>query len=433
MVDGRPFGVGWDRDAAMAAAIPSFAPLYGSCRWQEEGRRRRPNIMMADEDAVDEVKVFRSEDTDDDTIAESSQQLADDKKDVVLETEMEAGRPPVIGSKGGAFVKPSPSFQNMAAGLAAGGFSPSYPFPMLMPWFMTPAAYGIRPALSPNLCFMPAALSPSFNMFNPASPLYGAAFAKQAMDSVPLAPNMRGHPLNPLQLNQMRMPFMNPMMGNNSPKEDKRMSGGGKSKKDDHIKKPLNAFMWFMKENRPKLMEELGNKEKQSAELNKELGKRWQHLPKEEQQRYFEMAKKDREEHKQKYPQWSARENYAVHKRKKKRRDKSVESGESKKCRARFGVDNQEKWCKFCKRKKKCEYSSDRSVDGLSMDYNDQAFDAMAGSSSTGPSPLASSVGRSPVDANASDSESDVDDDDDVDPTFTQQMHEVAMQEEAII
>lgn len=43
--------------------------------------------------------------------------------------------------------------------------------------------------------------------------------------------------------------------------------------------------MWFMKENRPKLMEELGYKEKQSAELNKELGKRWHDLPKEEQQK----------------------------------------------------------------------------------------------------------------------------------------------------
>lgn len=31
----------------------------------------------------------------------------------------------------------------------------------------------------------------------------------------------------------------------------------------------MNAFMWFMKENRPKIMEEEEWKDKQSAELNK--------------------------------------------------------------------------------------------------------------------------------------------------------------------
>jgi hypothetical protein len=47
-----------------------------------------------------------------------------------------------------------------------------------------------------------------------------------------------------------------------------------REKKDqNHIKKPLNAFMIFMKENRQKLMEEKGYKERQSAELNKELGR----------------------------------------------------------------------------------------------------------------------------------------------------------------
>uniref|UniRef100_A0A8R1IMM2 HMG box domain-containing protein n=1 Tax=Caenorhabditis japonica TaxID=281687 RepID=A0A8R1IMM2_CAEJA len=126
----------------------------------------------------------------------------------------------------------------------------------------------------------------------------------------------------------MRMPSYLPpgmMPHQSSSGEPRRTQGGGKVKKEDHIKKPLNAFMWFMKENRKKLLEEIGNHEKQSAELNKELGKRWHDLPKEEQQKYFEMAKKDREDHKEKYPQWSARENYAVNKKKtKKRRDKSI-------------------------------------------------------------------------------------------------------------
>lgn len=56
---------------------------------------------MADEGA-DEVKVFRRTDAEDlETNAQSSHQLAEDKKDVVLETELES-RPngdPLIGAR----------------------------------------------------------------------------------------------------------------------------------------------------------------------------------------------------------------------------------------------------------------------------------------------------------------------------------------------
>ncbi|VDN42741.1 unnamed protein product [Gongylonema pulchrum] len=31
-----------------------------------------------------------------------------------------------------------------------------------------------------------------------------------------------------------------------------------------------------------------------------------------------------------------------------------ADNGEQKKCRARFGVVNQDQWCKHCKRKKRC-------------------------------------------------------------------------------
>lgn len=60
------------------------------------------------------------------------------------------------------------------------------------------------------------------------------------------------------------------------------------------------------------------------SEMLQELGRRWHDLPKEEQQRYYELAKTDREQHMQKYPGWSARENYAINKKKKRKRDKSV-------------------------------------------------------------------------------------------------------------
>ncbi|CAK5089919.1 unnamed protein product [Meloidogyne enterolobii] len=111
-----------------------------------------------------------------------------------------------------------------------------------------------------------------------------------------------------------------------------------------------------MKENRHKYMDECADKRKQSAELNKELGQVWQRMTRDEQQPYYDMATLKREEHQRLYPNWTARENYAIHKKAKKRRtrERSLENNDSKKCRARFGVDNQIKWCKHCKRKKKC-------------------------------------------------------------------------------
>ena len=104
----------------------------------------------------------------------------------------------------------------------------------------------------------------------------------------------------------------------------KRKKMERESKKDSHIKKPLNAFMWFMKENRQKVLNEDGNASKQSAELNTILGKMWHDLPKDEQQKYYEKAKEERENHQKLYPNWSARENYAVNKKKRKKRERSV-------------------------------------------------------------------------------------------------------------
>ncbi|VDO20999.1 unnamed protein product [Haemonchus placei] len=66
---------------------------------------------MADEGA-DEVKVFRRTDAEDlETNAQSSHQLAEDKKDVVLETELES-RPngdPLIGRRTNEKMSKSPS------------------------------------------------------------------------------------------------------------------------------------------------------------------------------------------------------------------------------------------------------------------------------------------------------------------------------------
>lgn len=127
-------------------------------------------------------------------------------------------------------------------------------------------------------------------------------------------------------------------------------------KKKSHIKKPLNAFMLYMKEMRAKVVAECTLKE--SAAINQILGRRWHELSREDQSKYYEKARQERQLHMELYPGWSARDNYGyVSKKKKRKKDRSPadSSGNSmKKCRARFGLDQQNQWCKPCKRKKKC-------------------------------------------------------------------------------
>jgi len=205
-------------------------------------------------------------------------------------------------------------------------------------------------------------------------------------------------------------------------------------KKEPHIKKPLNAFMIYMKDMRPVVQAECTLKE--SAAINQLLGRRWHGLSREEQAKYYEKARVERQKHMQMYPHWNARDNYRFGTKKKKRttttttttattsasgstttysggttkRDyggggssklevttssssslssslappssshqtpfssnsliKSSASTSSvatvtaaacyftdnsmKKCRARFGLDQHNLWCKPCRRKKKC-------------------------------------------------------------------------------
>ncbi|RUS74154.1 hypothetical protein EGW08_018086 [Elysia chlorotica] len=128
---------------------------------------------------------------------------------------------------------------------------------------------------------------------------------------------------------------------------------GGESRKKPYVKKPLNAFMLFMKEMRPKVISECTLKE--SAAINQILGRRWHALDRGEQAKYYEMARKEKELHLQLYPGWSARDNYAAHQKKKKRKKEgecfpfSGECPNEKKCRARYGMEQQSRWCKPCR------------------------------------------------------------------------------------
>ncbi|XP_053968579.1 uncharacterized protein LOC128870007 [Anastrepha ludens] len=122
-------------------------------------------------------------------------------------------------------------------------------------------------------------------------------------------------------------------------------------KKKPHIKKPLNAFMLYMKEMRAKVVAECTLKE--SAAINQILGRRWHELSRDDQSKYYEKARQERQLHMELYPGWSARDNYGyVSKKKKRKKDRSpADSGGNnmKKCRARFGLDQQNQWCKPCR------------------------------------------------------------------------------------
>uniref|UniRef100_A0A7N9B095 HMG box domain-containing protein n=1 Tax=Mastacembelus armatus TaxID=205130 RepID=A0A7N9B095_9TELE len=83
------------------------------------------------------------------------------------------------------------------------------------------------------------------------------------------------------------------------------------------VKKPLNAFMLFMKEMRHQVLQE--GRERESAAINRILGRRWQALSQSEQSRYYDLAQKERLLHMQLYPGWSARDNYGKKKRRRNR------------------------------------------------------------------------------------------------------------------
>lgn len=138
----------------------------------------------------------------------------------------------------------------------------------------------------------------------------------QAMFKSQLA-QFNGINLQQIQIQQMQMEAERQHLKRKREDEEKKR----KANEKPHIKKPLNAFMLFMKEQRQKVVQECTLKE--SAAINQILGRKWHSLSKEEQQSYYDKARKAREEHLAKYPDWSARDNYG----KKKRRKKEIAGG----------------------------------------------------------------------------------------------------------
>ncbi|XP_029689631.1 uncharacterized protein isoform X7 [Takifugu rubripes] len=85
-----------------------------------------------------------------------------------------------------------------------------------------------------------------------------------------------------------------------------------------YVKKPLNAFMVFMKEQRPYIDLEL--KSKGNGVVNMYLAQKWKTMTKEQQAIYYEEADRQRQLHKQLYPEWSNRQNYGTKRKTRKQR-----------------------------------------------------------------------------------------------------------------
>ncbi|XP_059181873.1 transcription factor 7-like 1 [Centropristis striata] len=73
-----------------------------------------------------------------------------------------------------------------------------------------------------------------------------------------------------------------------------------------YVKRPPNAFMLFLKEQRSAVEDE----GKGTAITNKVLGEKWRSLTEEQKKKYNEQAAKERQLHAERYPDWSVRENY---------------------------------------------------------------------------------------------------------------------------
>ncbi|XP_043940333.1 transcription factor 7-like 1 [Protopterus annectens] len=158
---------------------------------------------------------------------------------------------------------------------------------------------------------------PALAMSASMSSLVSSRFSPHVVPPPPhnLHPSGIPHPaiVSPVVKQEPHQGTVSPNLNSKSPGQVKK-----EEEKKPHVKKPLNAFMLYMKEMRAKVVAECTLKE--SAAINQILGRRWHSLSREEQAKYYELARKERQLHSQLYPNWSARDNYG--KRKKRKREK---------------------------------------------------------------------------------------------------------------
>ncbi|ESO04295.1 hypothetical protein HELRODRAFT_148152, partial [Helobdella robusta] len=66
------------------------------------------------------------------------------------------------------------------------------------------------------------------------------------------------------------------------------------------IKKPMNAFMLYRKEESVQYRKIFAN----ILEMNAELGKKWRNEPQHVKDRYFKLAELEKQQHKQQHPDY---------------------------------------------------------------------------------------------------------------------------------
>ncbi|XP_063389750.1 protein pangolin, isoforms A/H/I/S isoform X2 [Cydia fagiglandana] len=253
----------------------------------------------------------------------------------------------------------------LAAGLARTPMYPfpggTYPYPMLSPemsqvaasWH-TPSMYPISSAASSFRSPYPTSLPISTSSLS--SELYRFSPTLGGGLGLGLGPALVPPPPSKADLESHHARYARSLEkgsgSSDKPTEGTVSNNSKEQNKKPHIKKPLNAFMLYMKEMRAKVVAECTLKE--SAAINQILGRRWHALGREEQAKYYELARRERQLHMQLYPDWSSRANTQRGKKRKRKQETTDGGNNLKKCRARYGLDQQNQWCKPCRRKKKC-------------------------------------------------------------------------------
>uniref|UniRef100_A0A3P9HB82 Transcription factor 7 like 1a n=1 Tax=Oryzias latipes TaxID=8090 RepID=A0A3P9HB82_ORYLA len=209
-------------------------------------------------------------------------------------------------------------------------FSPQRASPVLSPdsgMSRTPhaACYPLSPGgmaqMAPPLGWLSGQhMYPLTGGFSPAALAMNASMSSLVSGS--FSPRLVPTPQPSVSQPSVAPPAVKQEPGEHSGHEPSRKSASGAPREDErrpHIKKPLNAFMLYMRDERPKVVSQC--KVKESATINQILGQRWHSLSKDQQAKYYELARKERLLHSKLYPNWSARDNYG--KKKKRKRIKS--------------------------------------------------------------------------------------------------------------
>ncbi|CAK1546702.1 unnamed protein product [Leptosia nina] len=224
-------------------------------------------------------------------------------------------------------IPPPYQIDSKLAGLARTPMYPfpggTYPYPMLSPEMSQVAASWHTPSMYP----ISSAASGFRSPYPTSLPISTSSLSSELYRFSPTLGGGLGLGLGPALVPPP--PSKTDLFTHHSRSQEKSSSSSDKTSepssnnskeqnKKPHIKKPLNAFMLYMKEMRAKVVAECTLKE--SAAINQILGRRWHSLSREEQAKYYEKARQERQLHMQLYPGWSARDNYGYGSKKKKRK-----------------------------------------------------------------------------------------------------------------